>query len=164
MVAGFSFQGTELIAVAAGEAEQPDKSIPRAIRTVFFRILLFYVGAIVVVGTLISYTDPRLLGADVDNVAVSPFTLVFDRAGVLGAATVMNAVILTSILSAGNSSMYASTRMLYGLAQGGKAPRIFARTTRRGVPFNALLATTGIGAACFLTSLIGDGEAYVWRW
>ena len=162
MVAGFSFQGTELIAVAAGEAEDPEKSIPRAIRAVFFRILLFYVGAIAVVGFLIPYTDPHLLGADIDNIAVSPFTLVFQEAGVIGAATLMNAVILTSILSAGNSGMFASTRMLYGLAQAGKAPRAFAKTTSRGVPFNALLATTFIGAGCFLTSLIGDGGAYVW--
>lgn len=86
----------------------------------------------------------------------------FERAGVLGAATLINAVILTSILSAGNSGMFASTRMLYGLARGGKAPAIFGRTTRRGVPMNALLATTAIGALCFLTSLIGDGSAYIW--
>lgn len=162
MIAGFSFQGTELIAVAAGEAEHPEKSIPRAIRAVFFRILLFYVGAIAVVGFLIPYTDPHLLGADIDNIAVSPFTLVFQKAGVLGAATLMNAVILTSILSAGNSGMFASTRMLYGMAHAGKAPRVFARTTSRGVPFNALLATTVVGALCFLTSLIGSGGAYTW--
>ena len=162
MVAGFSFQGTELIAVAFGEAEEPERTIPKAIRAVFYRIVLFYVGAIAVIGFLLPHTDPRLLGSDIDKVAVSPFTLVFERAGVLGAATLINAVILTSILSAGNSGMFASTRMLYGLARGGKAPAIFGRTTRRGVPMNALLATTAIGALCFLTSLIGDGSAYIW--
>lgn len=162
MIAGFSFQGTELVGIAAGESKDPDKDIPRAIRTVFVRIMLFYIGAIAIIGFLIPYTDPRLLDSDVDNISVSPFTLVFENAGILAAATIMNAVILTSILSAGNSGLYASTRMLYALAKEGAAPKFFARTTRRGVPRNALLATTAIGLLCFLTSLIGKGAAYEW--
>ena len=162
MVAGFSFQGTELVGVAAGEAENPGETVPKAIRTVFLRILLFYIGAIAVIGFLIPYTDPHLLASDVEDVSISPFTLVFEHAGVLAAATVMNAVILTAILSAGNSGLYASTRMLYALARTGKAPRFLARVNRRGVPMYALLATTLIGMFCFLTTLIGEGEAYVW--
>ncbi|WP_124054390.1 amino acid permease [Arcanobacterium ihumii] len=162
MIAGFSFQGTELIGVAAGEAEHPERTIPKAIRAVFFRILLFYIGAIAVIGFLLPYTDNRLLAADVDKISVSPFTLIFDNAGVLAAATIMNAVILTSILSAGNSGMYASTRMLWALARGGKAPKMFGKLNKRNIPMNALIATTVVGALCFLTSLIGDGQAYVW--
>ncbi|WP_240625069.1 amino acid permease [Kocuria tytonicola] len=162
MVAGFSFQGTELVGVAAGEAENPGKTVPKAIRTVFVRILLFYIGAIAVIGFLIPYTDPHLLASEVEDVSISPFTLVFEHAGVLAAASVMNAVILTAILSAGNSGLYASTRMLYALAKTGKAPRFLARVNRRGVPMYALLATTLIGMSCFLTTLIGEGEAYVW--
>ncbi|MBB4735771.1 lysine-specific permease [Micrococcus cohnii] len=162
LVAGFSFQGTELVGVAAGEAEDPEKNVPTAIRTVFFRILLFYVGAITIIGFLIPYTSPNLLGSDVEDISISPFTLVFENAGVLAAATVMNAVILTAILSAGNSGLYASTRMLWALADSGKAPRFLAKVNRRGVPMNALLVTTLVGALCFLTTLIGDGAAYVW--
>lgn len=162
LVAGFSFQGTELVGVAAGEAENPERTVPKALRTVFFRILLFYVGAITVIGFLIPYTSPNLLGSEVEDISISPFTLVFENAGVLAAASVMNAVILTAILSAGNSGLYASTRMLWALAQSGKAPRFLARVNRRGVPMNALLVTTAVGAACFLTTLIGDGAAYVW--
>ncbi|WP_075724703.1 amino acid permease [Corynebacterium aquilae] len=162
MIAGFSFQGTELVAVAAGEAEDPDKNVPKAIRTVFIRILLFYIGAITVIGFLIPFTDSRLLDSSEDNIAVAPFTLVFDNAGILAAAAIMNAVILTSILSAGNSGLYASTRMLYALAKSGQAPKIFASLNSRGVPMPALLATTAIGAACFISSLIGDGAAYTW--
>lgn len=161
MVAGFSFQGTEMVGIAAGEAEDPDRTIPRAIRAVFWRILLFYIAAIAVIGFLIPYTDPSLLNPDGD-IALSPFTLVFHRAGVASAAAVMNAVILTSVLSAGTSGLYASTRMLYGLAKAGQAPRIFLKTTKRGIPMPALLATTIVGAASFLTSLIGDGGAYTW--
>lgn len=162
MIAGFSFQGTELVAVAAGEAEDPDRNVPKAIRTVFVRILLFYIGAIAVIGFLIPFTDPRLLDSAEDNIAVAPFTLVFDNAGVLAAAAIMNAVILTSILSAGNSGLYASTRMLYALAESGQAPKLFSKLNSRGVPIPALVATTAIGALCFISSLIGDGAAYTW--
>ncbi|MGY8526793.1 amino acid permease [Paracidovorax citrulli] len=162
MIAGFSFQGTELIGVAAGESAEPAKTIPRAVRQVFWRILLFYVLAIAVIGVLIPYTDPSLLQANVQSIGVSPFTLVFRNAGLAFAAGVMNAVILTAVLSAGNSGMYASTRMLYNLATEGRAPRIFARLTRNGVPMPALLATTAVGGLCFLTSLFESKAVYLW--
>ncbi|MDU0969298.1 MAG: amino acid permease [Actinomycetaceae bacterium] len=161
MIAGFSFQGTELVGVAAGEAHDPETSLPKAIRSIFWRILIFYIGAIAVIGFLIPYTTPELLNPH-EDVTISPFTLVFKNAGILAAASVMNAVILTSVLSAGNSGLYASTRMLYALAKSGKAPRIFSHTTKRGVPLAALIVTTLIGAMCFLSSLIGDGAAYTW--
>ncbi|STW49539.1 Lysine-specific permease [Klebsiella pneumoniae] len=144
MIVGFSFQGTELIGIAAGESENPEKNIPRAVRQVFWRILLFYVFAILIISLIIPYTDPSLLRNDVKDISVSPFTLVFQHAGLLSAAAIMNAVILTAVLSAGNSGMYASTRMLYTLACDGKAPRIFSKLSRGGVPRNALYATTVI--------------------
>ncbi|POR51151.1 lysine:proton symporter (AAT family) [Paraburkholderia eburnea] len=162
MIAGFSFQGTELIGVAAGESENPGKTIPRAVRQVFWRILLFYVLAIIVIGLLIPHTDPNLLKSDVTDIGVSPFTLVFRRAGLALSAGVMNAVILTAVLSAGNSGMYASTRMLYNLAVEGRAPRIFAKLSSSGVPRNALYATTAVGALCFLSSMYGDKTVYMW--
>ncbi len=162
MVAGFSFQGTELVAVAAGEAKDPNRSIPKAINAIFWRILLFYIFAIAIIGTLVPFTDPSLLRNDEADIAASPFTMVFERAGIAFAASVMNAVIFTAIFSAGNSGLYSSTRMLYALAHSGKAPRIFGRTNSRGVPVFALLATAFIGSACFLTSFMGDGSAYGW--
>ena len=162
MIVGFSFQGTELIGIAAGESENPEKNIPRAVRQVFWRILLFYVFAILIISLIIPYTDPSLLRNDVKDISVSPFTLVFQHAGLLSAAAVMNAVILTAVLSAGNSGMYASTRMLYTLACDGKAPRIFAKLSRGGVPRNALYATTVIAGLCFLTSMFGNQTVYLW--
>jgi lysine-specific permease len=93
LVAGFAFQGTELVGIAAGESEDPAKNVPKAIRRVFWRILIFYVLAIFVIGMLIPYTDPNLLKASFNNVAISPFTLVFQRVGFAAAAAVMNAVI-----------------------------------------------------------------------
>ena len=157
MAAGFSFQGTELLGVAAGETEDPERSIPRAIRRVFWRILLFYVLAILAIGLLIPYTDEKLAN---DDVTVSPFTLVFDKAGIAFAASVMNAVILTAVLSAGNSGMYASTRMLWDLAREGKAPKFLAKLDKRGVPVNALIVTSLIGTLAFLASFFGDGVVY----
>jgi len=158
----FAFSGTELIGIAAGESENPEKNIPRAVRQVFWRILLFYVFAILIISLIIPYTDPSLLRNDVKDISVSPFTLVFQHAGLLSAAAVMNAVILTAVLSAGNSGMYASTRMLYTLACDGKAPRIFAKLSRGGVPRNALYATTVIAGLCFLTSMFGNQTVYLW--
>lgn len=162
MAAGFSFQGTELIGVAAGESENPRKNVPRAIRQVFWRILIFYIFAILVIGLLIPYTHPSLLQSGVDNIGVSPFTLVFEKAGLAFAASVMNAVILSSVLSAGNSGMYASTRVLYSLAKQGMAPKWLGRLNNRGVPAAALIVTTSVGMLAFLASFFGDGVVYIW--
>lgn len=162
MVAGFSFQGTELIGVAAGESEDPEKNIPKAIHSIFWRILLFYIGVFVVIGFLIPYDDPNLLNSSVENVAISPFTLVLDRFGFAFAASFINAIILTAVLSAGNSGLYASTRMLYAMAKEGDAPKVFTKLNSRGVPVPALLATAAFGVFAFLTSLIGEGTAYNW--
>ena len=87
MVAGFSFQGTELVGIAAGESEDPHKNVPKAINTVFWRILLFYIGALLVIGFILPYTDPNLLKGGTDNIAMSPFTLIFERAGFALAAS-----------------------------------------------------------------------------
>lgn len=154
LIAGYAFQGTELIGVAAGESENPEKSIPKAVNTVFWRILIFYLGTIFVVGALIPYTEA--------GVNESPFTLIFAKAGIAGAASLMNAVILTSVLSCGNSGMYASTRMLYAMAKEGKAPKCFSKLNSRGVPINALIVTTVIASLCFLTGLYAEDTVYVW--
>nr|WP_195892907.1 amino acid permease [Bacillus massiliigorillae] len=162
MIAGFSFQGTEMVGIAAGESENPEKHVPKAIRSVFWRILIFYVLAIAVIGLIIPYTDPSLLKSDVDNISVSPFTLVFQKAGLAFAASLMNAVILTSVLSAGNSATYASTRMLWSLAKSGKAPKIFTKVNAKGIPAIALYTNIIFGFLTFLSSFVGDGVVYIW--
>ncbi|MEK3717543.1 amino acid permease [Paenibacillus sp. FSL R7-0333] len=162
MAAGFSFQGTELVGVAAGESENPRRNVPIAIRQVFWRILIFYIFAIAVIGMLIPYTNPDLLRGGIDDIGVSPFTIVFNKAGLAIAASVMNAVILSSVLSAGNSGMYASTRVLYAMAKDGMAPRALGKLNRRGVPVGALLVTTAVGMLAFLASFFGDGAVYNW--
>lgn len=159
LAAGFSFQGTEMLGVTAGETDDPGKNIPKAVRSVFWRILLFYIFAIGAIGLLIPYTDERLLS---DDIAMSPFTLVFENLGIAVAASVMNAIILTAMLSAGNSGLYAASRMLFQLAVDGKAPKLFARINTRGIPVYALLATLAVGSLSFLASFFGDGVVYIW--
>ena len=160
LVAGFSFQGTEIVGLAAAETANPEKNVPKAIKTVFWRILLFYVGSIFVVGTLIPFTSPDLLGGSVTNVAASPMTLVFKNAGFAAAASVMNAVILTSVLSCGNSGLYTSSRMLHAMACKGSAPKFFATVSKNGVPVYAVCATGLIAALSFFASLVGEGKIY----
>lgn len=162
LVAGFSFQGTELIGVAAGESKDPRSAVPKATRQIFWRIMIFYIGTVIVMGFLLPYTNENLLAGELTQVAMSPFTIVLKQAGIGIAASLMNAVILTAILSAGNSGLYASTRMLYALAKDGKASAIFSRTNKRGVPVPAMALTTVVAASCFLSSLVGDGTAYTW--
>lgn len=154
LIAGFSFQGTELVGIAAGESENPKKTIPKAINTIFWRIIIFYLGTIFVVSAIIPYTEA--------GVNTSPFTLVFERAGIAAAASLMNVVILTSVISCGNSGMYASSRMLYAMAKEGKAPNFLGKVNSRGVPVNALILTTLVASACFLTGLYAETTVYVW--
>lgn len=160
LVAGFSFSGTEIVGLAAGESENPEENVPKSIKFVFWRILLFYIGSILVIGFLIPFTNPNLLKSGADSVAYSPFTMVFEKCGIAFAASVMNAVILTSVLSCGNSGLYVASRMLYSLSKEGKAPKCLSKVNKSGVPINALYATTLVACLAFFASLIGDGKIY----
>ena len=93
---------------------------------------------------------------------VSPFTMVFEKVGLAFAASVMNAIILTAVLSAGNSSLYVTSRMLYSMAKEGLAPRIFGKLNKRGVPIWGLVVTSLVGMLAFFASIFGDGVIYIW--
>lgn len=162
LVAGFAFQGTEIFGVTAGEADNPRESIPRAVKSVFWRILLFYILSMLVISFVIPYTDTALINTDTKNIALSPFTIVLEKAGLPSAADVMNAIILTAVLSACSASMYTATRLLWYISKQGDAPRCFSKVTRKGVPINALLATAAIGASVFLSSFFGNGNVFIW--
>ena len=129
LVAGFSVGGTEVVAVTAGESSNPSQSMPKAIKQVFWRILLFYVLSIAVISAIIPYTDPLLLNKS-ESVSQSPFTIVFDRVGIAFAASVINAVILTSLLSAANSGIYTTSRMLFSMAEDKQAPRFLSKLNK----------------------------------
>jgi lysine-specific permease len=157
VVAGFTFQGTEMIGMTAGEAADPSRSIPKAIGQVFWRILLFYILTLFVIGCLIPYDDPSLLGGGSNSVAKSPFTLVFEGIGVPVAKHVMNAVILSAELSAANSGTYTGSRLLYAMGTSGTAPAFLGRTTAAGVPIFALLAIIGIAMLVYALSRFAAG-------
>ncbi|KAG6915914.1 hypothetical protein DXG01_009284 [Tephrocybe rancida] len=159
----YSFGGIELVAVAAGESAKPHRSVPRAIKATFFRIVLFYMLTILTIGLCINYKDDTLLTAAFDSdVAASPLTVVFLRAGFGAGVHVVNAVLLTAVLSATNSCFYASSRVLLALAQAGKAPRVFSWVNRRGVPVPALLVSLAFSFLTFLTTIWGDGIVFTW--
>ncbi|KAI1315358.1 hypothetical protein EDD11_000917 [Mortierella claussenii] len=161
--AGFSFQGAELVGIAAGETKNPRKHVPRAIRQVFWRIIMFYVLTMLIIGMTISYNDEALANADGD-IRSSPFTRVFVQAGIRVGGDIMNAVILIAILSAGNSGLYASSRALHTLSKEGNAPKFLGYVNRWGVPVYCVLATALVGCFAFIVSLpeVGQGEAYNW--
>ncbi len=160
LIAGFSFQGTELVGITAGEADDPGKSMPRATRSVFWRILIFYILTMAVICFLIPSTDPRLIHASSTHIALSPFTIIFSQAGLRGAASLMNFVILMAVLSACNSDMYSATRILWYLAHEGNAPRVLAKTNTFGTPIFAVFVTAIFGAFVFLSYFIGNGKAF----
>lgn len=141
LVAGFSVGGTEVVAVTAGESDNPEKTMPKAVKQVFWRILLFYVLSIGVIAAIIPYTDPLLLNEN-ESVTQSPFTIVFDRIGVAFAASVINAVILTSLLSATNSGVYTTSRMLFSLSDEKQAPKFLSKLNEKSkLPLRALVTT-----------------------
>jgi len=162
LVAGFAFQGTELFGVTAGEADNPRESVPKAVRSVFLRIFLFYIGSMLVISFLIPYTDPALINVSTTNIALSPFTIVFTKASMKFAASFINIVILIAILSAATASMYTASRILWHSAKQRQAPQIFAKLTRHGVPLNALIITALIGSVVFISSLFGNGLVFTW--
>lgn len=149
----FAFSGTELIGIAAGESVNPDETIPRAIRTTVLRLVLFFVGTIIVLAGLIPVEEA--------GVIKSPFVVVFDRIGIPYAADFMNFVILTAILSAANSGLYASSRMLWSLSEERTLPKKLARLTSKGIPLNALILSMVGGILSLLSSVIAPETVYL---
>lgn len=129
--AAFSYGGVEMVAVAAGEAENPRHNIPKAVRRVFWRILFFYVLGTLAIGVLIPYDEPRL-GTTSDGKA-SPWVIAIYRAGVPVLPSIVNAVILTSASSSANAFLYTGSRYLFALAQNKQAPQILLKCSKRYV-------------------------------
>ncbi|WP_411266187.1 amino acid permease [Arthrobacter sp. AFG7.2] len=149
----YAFSGSELIGVAAGETKDPATSIPKAMRTTVIRLLIFFVGAIAVIAATIPYNE---VGLD-----ESPFVTVFSAIGLPFAADIMNFVIITALLSAGNSGLFSCARMLYSLADEGHAPRAFKKLTRRGIPMIALSVSMVGGVASLISSVIAPETVYL---
>lgn len=150
----FSFGGIELIGITAGEAENPAKTIPRAINQVIYRILIFYVGTMIVLMTLWPWNE---VGKD-----ASPFVQIFQNAGFTSTANILNFVVLTAAVSVYNSAIYSNSRMLYGLAKSGNAPKFFEKLSRRGVPVNGILVSSGITLLAAVLNYLLPDEVFMY--
>ncbi|KAI0117922.1 amino acid permease [Nemania sp. FL0031] len=162
--ATFSYGGSEMVVIASGETENPRRNIPKAIRRVFWRIALFYVLAIFLVTLCVSSADPRLLDAirtNAPGAAASPFVIAISNGGIAVLPSIINAVILSSAWSAGNSFFYASTRVLYAAALDGKAPKFLA-FERWGVPYACVGATTLLSLLAYLNVSNSGENVFFW--
>ncbi|KAE8348599.1 amino acid permease [Aspergillus coremiiformis] len=159
--AGFSYQGTELVGIAAGETENPRKTIPSAIRKTFYRILFFFVLTIFFIGLLVPYTNNDLVKAGNDANS-SPFVIAARLAGVKVLPHIINAVLLTVVLSAANSNVYSGSRILIGLAQEGLAPHWFKKTSAKGVPYYGVAFTAAFGLLGFMN--VSNAGSTVFNW
>ncbi|PCH05908.1 Amino acid/polyamine transporter I [Penicillium occitanis (nom. inval.)] len=161
--AAFAFSGTELVGLAAAETANPRKSVPTAIKQVFWRIALFYIVALTIVGMLVPYDDKRLLsGKSSVDAKASPFVIAIQNAGISGLPSVMNVVIMIAVLSVGNSAVYGSSRTLAALAEQGQAPRFLAYIDRQGRPLFAIIIASALGFLAFLAASSKEGEAFAW--
>ncbi|KAE8153576.1 amino acid permease-domain-containing protein [Aspergillus avenaceus] len=159
VVAGTLYAGTEMVGVTAGESANPQKAVPTAIKQVFWRILIFYIGTFFFLGILLPYNHPKLLSSSSDA-ASSPLTISLTDAGILPAAHLINALIVTSVISAGNGSLYVASRTMLFMARNGKAPRFIGRTNSRGVPWAALIFSNVFTCIVFLTLSSSAGRIY----
>jgi amino acid transporter len=148
-----------MVGITAGEAGNPRRAVPRAIRQVFWRILIFYVGMMFFIGILIPWNDKRLL-SKASKTAKSPLTIALSDAGINAGASLINAVIVIAVLSAGNSSLYVSSRTILFMARNRKAPRILGRVNKAGVPWVALLLSNLVACIAFLSVSNAAGTVY----
>jgi AAT family amino acid transporter len=150
----FAYQGVELIGVTAGEAENPSVVLPRATNSIIFRILIFYIGALVIIMSLIPWDqlDPNM----------SPFVLMFDKMGIPGAANIINVVVITAAASSCNGGIFSTGRMLYSLALNGQAPRAFGRLSKRHVPAMGVHASAAVMLIGVILNYLVPKEVFTW--
>ncbi|CAG7555248.1 unnamed protein product [Fusarium equiseti] len=163
VTSAFSFTGTELIGLAAAETANPRKSLPTAIKQVFWRIMIFYLVALLLVGLLVPSDDGRLVGGDnVADATASPFVIAIEKAGTSLLPGIMNAIILIAVVSVGNSAVFGSSRTLAALAEQSHAPQVFAYVDRQGRPLMAILFASCIGFLAFLADV--DSHDAIFNW
>ncbi|KAG1866248.1 amino acid permease [Suillus tomentosus] len=159
--AAFSFIGTEIVAIAAGEAKNPRRTLPKAIRRVYIRILLFYIGGTLMIGLLVPSNNPNL-NLNSGTTAQSPFVIAIETAGIKSLPSIINACLLTSAWSASSSDLYTASRAIYGLAASGNAPKFFLKTTRNGLPYAAVLFSAAFSLLAFMAVSKGAGSVFNW--
>lgn len=146
----FAFFGAEIGAIAVRESDNPEKAIHTVINSVVWRILLFYIGSILIISLVLSSVDKEHL--------VNPYASIFDMAGIPYAGTVVTCVVLTSVLSCLNSALYTNSRMLFGLAQAGNAPKALLKLNKHGVPVRAVIASTAFSYITVIIQLTSTSD------
>ncbi|KAJ7219477.1 amino acid permease/ SLC12A domain-containing protein, partial [Mycena pura] len=163
--ASFTIAGPDYVSMTAGEVELPRRTLPRAFNSVFVRLTIFFVLGSLCVGIVVPYSDPALLKALSDarpGAGASPYVIAMERMHIPVLPHIVNALVLMSIFSAGNSYVYCASRTLFGLALQGKMPRFLARCTRRGVPIYSVATTLAVALLSFLQ--VSNNAAVVLQW
>ncbi|PGH35057.1 hypothetical protein GX50_02088 [[Emmonsia] crescens] len=164
VTAAFAFAGTEMVGLAAAETANPRRTIPTAVKQVFWRITLFYIVSLTLVGLLVPYDEVRLVtGESSYDANASPFVIAIKNAGIQGLDSVMNVVIMIAVLSVGNSSIYGSSRTLAALAEQGQAPHFLTYIDRRGRPLIAIGVASAIGLLGYL-AVAKEEQGTVFSW
>ena len=162
VTAAFSFAGSELVGLAASESVEPRKSVPKAAKQVFWRITLFYILSLLMIGLLVPYNDKSLIGASSVDAAASPFVIAIKTHGIKGLPSVVNVVILIAVLSVGNSAIYACSRTMVALAEQRFLPEIFSYVDRKGRPLVGIAVTSAFGLIAFVAASKKEGEVFNW--
>ncbi|KAF9021287.1 hypothetical protein BDZ89DRAFT_1093545 [Hymenopellis radicata] len=149
IVSAGAYVGTEIVAIAAAETKNPHRNLPKAIKRIYIRTLLFYIGGVRV----------QLGGSDA---SASPFVIAIERAGIKVLPSIINAVLVSAAWSAGSTDLYTSSRALYGLAMAGNAPKIFLRVTKGGLPYASLIFCALFSSLAFMTLSSGAGQVFTW--
>lgn len=148
--AAFSYIGTEILAIAAAEAKNPRRNLPRSIKRVYIRILVFYLGGTFMIGLLVPSND-KGLALNSGTALASPFVIAIQRSGIKVLPSFINACLLTSAWSAASSDLFTSSRALYGLAQAGQAPAFLRYTTKRGLPLYCVAISALFGSLAYMS-------------
>jgi amino acid transporter len=163
VTSAFSLGGTEFMALTAADQKNPGKAIPAATKQVFYRLIFFYILSIIVVGLLVPYNSPHLMGSGQNNGApVSPYVLAVESYGIKVIPHVINAVILIAVLSVGNSALYSSSRTFYSLAKQGFAPKWFDYVDRENRPIRAMMVSIICGLFSFIAAY--KDQEYIFTW
>ncbi|WYZ39765.1 hypothetical protein EsH8_IV_000106 [Colletotrichum jinshuiense] len=161
ITAGFSYQGSELVGIGAGETKDPAKSVPSAVRWTFWGIFSLFVSTIFFVGLLVPSDNPSLL-LDSQNASASPLVIAANLAGVKALPDIINAVLLTAVLSAANSNVYSGSRILVSLANEKCAPQFMTWTNRNGTPYMAVATTSAVGLLAYMNLSENGGVVFDW--
>ncbi|KAL8782389.1 MAG: hypothetical protein Q9213_005430 [Squamulea squamosa] len=162
VTAAFAFAGTELVGLAAAEAEDPRKTLPKATKQVFWRIAIFYILSLFILGLILRSDNEDLLGASGANTKASPFVLAIKEAGIKGLPSVFNAVITLSVISVANSATFASTRTLQALAKNKMAPRFLQYVDPQGRPLWCIILQLVFGLLAFINEADVGTQVFTW--